>query len=444
MPTRVRLAEIIEALSRALDLTEGQPAGHCIACCYIGTAIGAKLGMSGEELRDLYYTLMLKDLGCSSNAARIASLFDADDISFKRNFKLVDGSLSQVMRFLAKNTAANAGPIRRMKRLVNAMRQSGEATVEIIRTRCENGAAIARQMRFSPAVGAGIHDLDEHFDGGGHPLGKKGEDIHIFARIALLAQVVEVFFRDAGPEAALREVVKRSKTWFDPRVVEAFCDVAGRRAFWQQLASDDLEAIVLSQEPGEQAIMADEDYLDDIAAGFARVIDAKSPFTSGHSQRVADFADMIGDQMGFTDMRRRKLRRAALLHDIGKLGVSNSVLDKNGPLSPEEWGTMRRHAEFSEKILSHVAAFAEMAIIGGSHHERLDGKGYPRGLKGAEINLDTRIVSTADVFDALTADRPYRAAMSTDDAMTILWRDAGLALDPACISALERGLQQSQ
>lgn len=189
--------------------------------------------------------------------------------------------------------------------------------------------------------------------------------------------------------------------------------------------------------------MADEDYLDDIAAGFARVIDAKSPFTSGHSDRVALFSDLIAEEMGVDFEGRRLLKRAALLHDIGKLGVSNSVLDKPGKLDDEEWILMRRHSELSEKILSNIGAFSAAAVIGGAHHERLDGKGYPRGVSADEIPMDVRIVSTADVFDALTADRPYRAAMPIAKALTILWEGAGQWHDPICIEALQRALART-
>ncbi|MBW8285501.1 MAG: HD-GYP domain-containing protein, partial [Rhizobium sp.] len=193
-----------------------------------------------------------------------------------------------------------------------------------------------------------------------------------------------------------------------------------------------------------QVIYADEDYLDDIAAGFARVIDAKSPYTSGHSDRVALFTDMIAEEMGMAPAERRRLKRAALLHDIGKLGVSNAVLDKPGKLNGEEWAAMKRHAEYSELILSRIGAFAELARIGGAHHERLDGKGYPRGLSAADLVLDVRIVSTADVFDALTADRPYRSAMPVAEALAILWEGAGSSHDPACIAALERALAKTE
>ncbi|MGV8938934.1 MAG: HD-GYP domain-containing protein [Allorhizobium sp.] len=443
MSQRIRLAEIIEALGRALDMTEGQPPGHGVRCCHIGTAIGRVLGLSDTELRDLYYTLLLKDLGCSSNAARICELYMTDDIAFKQDYKLVNGSLPQVLRFVLSHTGMQAGLAERFRGIINALKNGGEIAGDLIRTRCERGADIARQMRFSQAVAGGILDLDEHFDGGGLPARLKGEQISLFARIALVAQVVDVFFISAGRDAALTEARNRSGTWFDPKVTAALMMLRDDAAFWATLASPDIETIVLAAEPGREAVFADEDYLDDIAAGFARVVDAKSPYTAGHSDRVALFTDMIAEEMGFDPATRRQLKRAALLHDIGKLGVSNSVLDKPGKLDDTEWISMRRHAEYSEQILSRIAAFADLAVIGGTHHERLDGKGYPRGLTADDLSMDVRIVSTADVFDALTAERPYRAAMPVAKALAILWEGAGQSHDPVCIAALERALSKA-
>lgn len=440
---RIRLAEIIEALSKALDMTEGQPAGHCIRSCYIGTHIGREIGLDDDELHDLYYTLLLKDLGCSSNAARICELYLADDLSFKHDFKLVDGSLSQVLRFVIGHTGMQAGLAERFRSILNILQNGGELSTELIQTRCQRGAEIARQMRFSEAVAHGILGLDEHWNGGGKPNGAAGSQIPLFSRIALLAQVIDIFNLSGGSQNAIREAKKRSGDWFDPALVDAFIKVANRPGFWDALKSEDLEAIVLASEPGQHAVMADDDYLDDIAAGFAKVIDAKSPYTSGHSDRVALFADLIAEEMAIDFEGRRLLKRAALLHDIGKLGVSNSVLDKPGKLDDQEWQQMRRHSEFSEQILSTIDAFSKAALIGGAHHERLDGKGYPRGLKADDIPLEVRIVSTADVFDALTADRPYRSAMPIDKAIAILWEGADAALDPACIEALERALAKA-
>ncbi len=442
MTAQIRLAEIIEALSHALDLTEGQPPGHCIRCCFIGTRIGKALGLPEEALRDLYYTLLLKDLGCSSNAARICELYLADDLKFKRDFKLVDGSFPQILKFVLSHTGMEAGLAERFRGLLNIFKNGGEISTSLIHTRCQRGAEIAKQMRFSEEVAHGILDLDEHVDGGGQPQGLKGNDIHIFARIALMAQVIDVFFVNVGPEAALAEVRKRSGTWFDPALVALF-ETLATPVFFAELGADGLERYVLALEPGRQAIMADEDYLDDIAAGFARVIDAKSPYTSGHSDRVALFTDLIAEEMAMPPAERRRLKRAALLHDIGKLGVSNGVLDKPGRLEGEEWEQMKRHAEFSEMILSRIEVFSDLALIGGAHHEKLDGTGYPRGLKGDEISFETRIVATADVFDALTADRPYRAAMPVEKALSILWEGAGRHHDEACIAALERALNRA-
>ena len=167
---------------------------------------------------------------------------------------------------------------------------------------------------------------------------------------------------------------------------------------------------------------------------------SKSPYTAGHSRGVAQFAEVIAVAVGLDDERRRRPRRAALLHDVGKLGVSNIVLEKPGKLDEAEWQAMRSHPVKSEAIFSRVAIFADAARIGGAHHERLDGSGYPRGLRADEIDFETRIVSVADVFDTLTADRPYCAAMPVERALSIIDEGVGKAVDAACVLALKRGL----
>ncbi len=436
----IRLAEILGALSHALDMTEGQPPGHCVRCCWIGTHIGREIGLGESEIWELYYTLLLKDLGCSSNAARICELYLADDMALKHDFKQIDESLSSALRFVLAHTGLKAGLAERFRAIINIVRNGGQITRELIETRCHRGAAIARRMRFKEGVAQGIRNLDEHWDGGGKPEGLRGTAIPTYSRIALLAQVVDVFLQSNGREAALKEVERRSGIWFDPSLVEAFARVAGRPGFWDMLESDDLQTAIFALEPAQHSAAVDEDYLDDIAAAFAQVIDSKSPYTSGHSDRVTLFTDMIAEELNLSPERRRWLKRAALLHDIGKLGVSNTILDKPGKLNEEEWVAMRMHAAHTETILSRIAAFSDLAAIAGAHHERLDGKGYPRGLKGDEIALETRIITTADVFDALTADRPYRAAMPVTKALAILDEGVGEATDEECLRALKRAL----
>jgi HD-GYP domain-containing protein (c-di-GMP phosphodiesterase class II) len=410
-----------------------------VRCSRIGVAIGREIGLGEDEIVELYYALLLKDLGCSSNAARICELYLTDDLSFKQDFKLINGSLPQALRFVLSHTGLKAGLAERFRAIVNIFQNGGEIARELIETRCHRGADIARKMRFSEPVAEGIKNLDEHWDGGGKPLGLAGTAIPIYSRLALLAQVVDVFYIANGPEAALREARNRSGTWFDPDLVAAFERVAAQPAFWDMLGAED-ELAALPQLPQQSSVPIDDDYLDDIAAAFAQVVDSKSPYTHGHSERVTLFTDMIAEQLEFTAERRRWLKRAALLHDIGKLGVSNAILDKPGKLDEAEWEVMRMHSAHSEAILSRIGAFGELAPIAGAHHERLDGKGYPRGLAGDQICLDTRIITTADIFDALTADRPYRAAMPVTKALAIMAEMVGTQIDPDCFAALRRAL----
>ncbi|MET0438085.1 MAG: HD domain-containing phosphohydrolase [Devosia sp.] len=435
----VHLSEVVGALSYALDLTEGQPIGHSLRCCWIGMHIGKRLGLSEASLSDLYYTLLLKDIGCSSNAARICKLYLADDLSFKGSYKLIDNKLPEVLRFLLANTARKSGFVERLQTMINVARSSGEIARELIETRCQRGADIVRNMHFSEAVAHGILDLDEHWDGSGQPLQRRGRDISLFARIALISQVVDVFFMRGGAPAAVAEVKSRSGRWFDPELVSIVSTLESDAFFWLPLLANDLPDRVADLEPQTLVRSVDEDYLDDIAAGFAQVVDAKSPFTAGHSDRVSLFADLIAEELGCDAEHRRWLKRAALLHDIGKLGVSNSVLDKNGPLDEDEWEQVRSHSQLGRIILSKISAFRSMARIAGDHHERLDRKGYPFGIGAAEIDRDTRIVTAADIFDALTADRPYRKAMSVPIAFETMERGVGTAIDPEIFAALKRG-----
>ncbi|MBL4787094.1 MAG: HD domain-containing protein [Cohaesibacteraceae bacterium] len=439
-PGKIYLADLVSAFSVALDMTEGQPAGHSIRCCWIGFQIGVAFGIDEADLSDLYYTILLKDLGCSSNAARICELYLTDDLTFKHDVKTIDGSMSQALRFVLSHTCLKAGLAERFRTIVRVIQDGSKFNHELVQTRCYRGADIARRMRFSEMVADGIQNLDERWDGSGLPGHISGPDIPLFSRIALLAQVVDVFQTANGRDAALQEIRSRSGSWFDPDFVETFEQIAGDDCFWSTLSSDELNTTLHRLQPRETGRPVDEDYLDDIAEAFAGVVDAKSPFTSGHSERVTLYTDLIAQQLGFDARQRRWLKRAALLHDLGKLGISNSILDKPDQLTDEEFDQIKLHPVYSENILANIAAFADIAPIAGGHHERLDGRGYPRGLKGSEIDIHTRIVTVADIFDALTADRPYRAAMPVTKALTLMSDMVGTAIDQHCFEALQLAL----
>lgn len=436
--SKLGLAELVGTLSLALDLTEGQPVGHCKRCCLMGVQLGQAISLDENEISDLYFALLLKDLGCSSNAARICQLYLSDDISFKRDFKKIDGSISSALRFVYQQTGLKVGFAERIGAIINIMQNGGEIARELIDTRCQRGAEIASKMHFNKAIQDSIKALDEHWDGNGKPLGLAGADIPLYSRIGLLVQVADVFHLDGGVASAIEEIKRRAGSWFEPRLVARFCDLAENAEFWeQQLDDQQLDDRLFAMQPAQKSQFVTDDHLDDIASAFADVIDAKSPFTAGHSARVTFYANLIAKEMGLTSVHRRELRRAALLHDIGKLAVSNEVLDKPDKLDDDEWTSIRSHPVHSGEILKNILAFSNLSAIARGHHERLDGRGYPDGLEGDEICLETRIVTTADVFDALSADRPYRKAMPLEQVLNIMSNDVGTAFDADCVEALK-------
>lgn len=443
-PGSMRMADLVGAISYALDLTEGQPPGHCLRSCLIGMSIGKEIGLSQEALSDLYYTILLKDAGCSSNAHRLWELYGGDDREIKNRFKRVDSqSRFQMAEFVLRHAGPGEALKQRLQRVLHIGRAGEELATELIKSRCERGANIAIQFGFNDVVASGIHSLDEHWNGQGRPDGLTGDAIPIGARIALLSQVADVFHTIGGPDLSSTEVRQRAGTWFDPDLVAAFTRVAGDGRLWSLFDPVRLERHVRDLEPEAQLILIDETRLDTITNGLAEVVDAKSPFTSGHSHRVASYVDAIAARKGFDGVKRSWLRRGALLHDIGKLGVSNSILDKPGPLTPAEWTAVREHARLSEEIIARIPALAHIASVAGAHHERLDGKGYPRGLSGEAIRLETRIITVADIFDALTANRPYRGPMPVEKALAIMNEMRGAAIDAECLEALTLSLNEN-
>lgn len=432
------LSDVIGALSYALDLTEGQPPGHCLRCCWIGMHIGIHLDLDEATLRDLYYSILLKDSGCSSNAARLCELYGADERQVKHDFKLVDtNSMRQLASFVLTHAGLQDTGLERFRRMIHLATSGENLASELVLTRCERGSDIARELGFAEVVASAIYNLDEHWDGRGKPHRTSGNAIPLGSRIALLAQIADVFFTAGGESAALQEVRSRSGTWFDPAVVAAFESIATQSDLWEGLRHHEIERLVKELEPGSSALPLDEARLDAIASAFARVVDAKSPFTAGHSGRVAEYAEAIAKHLKLPAEECNWIRRAALLHDLGKLAVSNDILDKPGSLTAEEWDKIKAHPRHTREILERIGPFRRLAVVAGAHHERLDGGGYPDGLKAADIPLSTRIITVADIFDALSAERPYRAAIPIAQALSMMKKIRGTAIDSACFDALQ-------
>jgi HD-GYP domain-containing protein (c-di-GMP phosphodiesterase class II) len=398
--------------------------------------LAEQIGLGDEERSALFYALLLKDLGCSSNASRLASLFAADDQPAKRAMKVTDWSRpAPLAAYTWRAVAQGGGPVAKARQLQRISREE-EVTREMIGTRCERGAQIAGMLRLPAGTADAIRVLDEHWDGSGQPLGLRGEDIPLLGRILCLAQTVEVFMRTFGLPGALAMALCRRGRWFDPALIDALLAVRDDRAFWGPLEDSRAIPPVAAWEPADRVLSVDEGELDAVADAFARVIDAKSPYTARHSGEVARWAVATGAQLGMPVAELRDLRRAGLLHDIGKLAVSSRILDEPGKLDAAEMAVVREHPRHTGQILARVACFGGIVEAAASHHERLDGTGYHRGLAAFDLGRPARILAVADIFEALTAERPYRAAMPRDQALAILHAERGRGLCPAAVDAL--------
>ena len=438
-PSALRLSDVLAGLSHALDLTEGQREGHAVRTCLIGMRIADVLRLDRELRSPLFYALLMKDLGCSSNAARFAALFGADDHDVKADLKVTNWSHAlESFRFVARNVAPGHFWLRRVWQLMGVLSRGPEGAREVVATRCERGADIARMLGFPDQTADAIRALDEHWDGRAQPYNLKGDSIPLLARILGLAQTVEVFLTTHGLDTALDMAVARRGTWFDPVMVEALLALRQDHKFWNSLLEGDPLAQISRMEPADDIQVADEDRLDLVAEAFALIIDAKSPWTFRHSKGVAEFTVAIARAMDYSEAQMRDVRRAALLHDIGKLGVSSLILDKPEKLTAAEFAVMRHHPVNTRAILSRTGCFNHLADIASAHHERLDGRGYDRGVADPELPMLARILCTADICDALSASRPYREGMPPDRVLAIMKREVGAAIDPDCYAALER------
>jgi putative nucleotidyltransferase with HDIG domain len=434
----VLLSEVIAALSYALDITEGQPQGHAVRTCVIGMRIAEALRLGPSDRSALFYTLLLKDLGGSGIATRLSRMFGADDFVLKRAHRLTDWTNGhELLRFAFTHSRVGEGLLARAWHTALLGLSEKDNWRELSATRSARGAELATMLGLGEDTADGIRALDEHWDGAGLPEGRRGNQIPLLGRIAGLAQTVESFASGFGVEVAYEVVRQRRRTWFDPALVNALHSFERDHPFWTRLFSADQVPQVSALEPPDQLIFADEGRLDAVAEVFARVVDAKSPYTVRHSEGVAAIAVAIAGELGASSEELVTLRRAGLLHDIGNLGISNLILDKPGDLTEAEIGEMRKHTGYTLEILSRVQPFAAFADLAAAHHERLDGSGYHLGLTAGDLPPLARILAVADTVEALSAERPYRRAMQRDEVLVIMRRLVGTTLCPKAFEVFE-------
>jgi putative nucleotidyltransferase with HDIG domain len=435
----IRFSDVVSALSAALDLTEGQPMGHAVRSCILGMRIADEMQLGPQERSDLYYALLLKDAGCSTNAARMHKILGSDDIRAKKEVKFEDWTKPSLsgLRYLMRNVLPGKSWAQRLGKAVVVGLQQKKNNAEVIGARCERGAQIARKVGLGEPTAQAIFSLDEHWNGGGYPEHRKGEEISLLARIMNVSQTLEAFASQRSPAEAVAVVSQRSGSWFDPEIARIVRTLEKDEQLWEKARSEGARQYVLEMEPGA-AIPATPQHIDNLCDAFAEIIDTKSPYTYNHSLGVAQASIEIANGLGLAAQTVTMVRRAALLHDIGKLSVSNAILEKPGKLTDTEWEVMKMHPVYTRAIVRTISGFEQLAFVAAAHHERLDGKGYPDGLTASHLPLTARILCVADVYQALTEKRPYRESMPAQAVFALMDKDAPSRLDPACLEVLKQ------
>jgi HD-GYP domain-containing protein (c-di-GMP phosphodiesterase class II) len=441
----VSLAEILSALSFALDLTEGAVPGHALRSCVLGMRLAHELGLPADRRASLYYALLLKDVGCSSNAARLCQIIGGgDERRVKAGVKLEDWTRptrpkASTLRLLWTSVLPDGTAMARVAAIARIGRTQHRNNQEVIQLRCDRGAHILRKLGLGDVAAEAVRGLDEHWDGSGYPERRTGRAIPLESRILAVAQHLDVFATERGTDAAIEVLRERSRRWFDPELVQLVDRLQREGSLWSYALPDTPEQetrqAALDLAPPEVHRLEATD-IDLICEAFADVVDAKSSFTFRHSIGVTGAALRIARNLGLSNSSLQFVNRAALLHDLGKLGVPNSILDKPGQLDAAQWHVVRQHPRLTHEILSRISPFADLAFVAGAHHEKLDGSGYPYGLAREHLPLEARIIAVADVYGALTEDRPYRLGLSHEQALNLLRQEIPHRLDANCVEAL--------
>jgi HD-GYP domain-containing protein (c-di-GMP phosphodiesterase class II) len=430
---RVRLAELVASLSLGIDLGFGQPMEHVLRQCLIALRLAEHAGLGEQERAAVYYTALLVNVGCHADAHEQAKWF-GDDITLKAG--KYDHELGSVRGALATMRLVGTGnsPLYRF-RVGLEFAVSGHREVDgMIARHAQLARALAEQLGLPPGVRESIGAAYEQWDGRGWPGALKGEAVPVAARLAQLAEFMEVAHRVRGIAEARALARARSGKQFDPALATLLR--ANADAIFAGLDTGSAWPAVIAAEPA-LAVELSPAELDRALTAIAKFVDLKSPFTLGHSVAVAELAEHAGRVLGLPAQQAELLRRAGLVQGYGRLGVSNSIWDRPGPLSVGEWERVRMSPYLTERILHQSAALAPLGEIAVQYRERLDGSGYPRGLSGGAISLPARVLGAADAYQAMREPRPYRPARPAPDAAAELRAEVKAGrLDGAVVDAV--------
>jgi HD-GYP domain-containing protein (c-di-GMP phosphodiesterase class II)/DNA-binding CsgD family transcriptional regulator len=429
---RVRLADLLAAVSVATDLGMGQEPEKAIRACLVATALARRMGTPETEVSDVYYTALLRHLGCTATAHEEAYLGGDELVSRPAAERADFGNPREgfiLLLQLGKGTRTD-----RVRYLARALRSGKKGDQAILTALCEVGARLAERLGLGPGVRNGLYQSFERWDGTGSPQGLAGEGICLPARLAEVGHQAVIFDRLGGPEAAVAVIRRRSGGWFDPSLAGVFARVAAD--IFDEVGARDVWEAVLEAEPAPRQTIGAEG-LDGLARALADMVDLKSPFMLGHSSEVAGLSERAAGGLGFGLEAVADLRRAALLHDLGRVAISNRVWEQPAALTTTEWERVRLHPYQSERILSRSRVLAPLARTAGMHHERQDGSGYHRGAAGAQVPAAARVLAAADAFQAMTQDRPHRPRLAPEAAAAALTEEVRAGrLDPECARAV--------
>jgi HD-GYP domain-containing protein (c-di-GMP phosphodiesterase class II) len=430
---RVRLAELVAALSLGVDLGFGQPMEHVLRQCLIALRLADHAGLDEQDRMAVYYTALLVNVGCHADAHEQAKWF-GDDIALKsgkyaHEFGSVRGALASMRLVGAGNP-----PLHRF-RVGLEFAWSGHRQLNgMMSQHAKLARTLAEQLDLPDQVREAIGAAYEQWDGRGWPGDLRAEAVPIATRIAQLAEFVEVAHRVGGVESATALARRRAGRQFDPALAALLC--ANAEEILGGLEAVPAWRTVIASEP-VLAVELSEGQLDSALAAIANFVDLKSPFTLGHSVAVAALAEEAGRKLGWPLEHVLTLRRAGLVHGFGRLGVSNSIWDRPGPLSAGQWERIRMYPYLTERMLHQSAALAPLGEIAVQHRERLDGSGYPRGLSGGAIGRLARVLGAADAYLSMREPRPHRPARSAGEAVAEMRAEVRAArLDGAAVDAV--------
>jgi len=414
---RARLAELVAALSLGIDLGFGQPMEHILRQTLIALRLAERLNLDEETRVAVYYTALLVNVGCHSDAHEQAKWF-GDDIEMKSDKYTagMHGVKSAVIGM--RRLGSGAESVMHRFRIGLEFIIGGYKDLDgMITHHAKMARKLGEELGLSDAAVDGLDGSYEQWDGKGWPGELKGDDVPIAAQLAVIGEWTEVAHRMGGVEAAKELVRKQSGKQFNPAFAAEV--EANAEMLFADLDTADTWNAVINAEPALGVVLSGEQF-DAALLAIADFIDLKSPYTLGHARAVSELVADAGSQLGLADGDVAMLRRAGLVHDFGRLGVSNTIWDKAGPLGAGEWERIRMAPYMTERMLRQSEALGPLGAIAVQHRERLDGSGYPHGLQGAAISRHAKLLGAADAYQAMREPRPYRGALSPDRAATEL------------------------